>query len=186
MAATRATTPMISVEENLHDPKYELCEYLDGVIKEKYPIVQGVPGVSNVHSALVGLIIRWFGDHKQWRVKAGPEATTVINASRYRLPDVSVLRFGPMDPIQVKPPLIAIEVLSASNSMSEMLKKLKDYELLGIPNVWIIDPDTRTGQSCRGIALTETTRFTVADTPIYLDLPMLFAQFDEENEPVSE
>lgn len=186
-----ASTTMVTVEEYLSNPRYKHCEYLDGVVKEKYPIVEGMPLVSNVHSnvhsALVGLIIRWVGEHaKEWRVKAGPEATTVIAPSKYRLPDVSVLPFGPMDTVQVTPPLIAIEVLSASHSMSDMLRKLQDYEFLGVPNVWIIDPETRTRQSCRGTAMTPTMRFAVAGTAIYLDLSRLFAQFDEENEPLPE
>ena len=182
-----ATTAMVTVEEYLRNPEYKYCEYLDGIIKDKYPTVEGVPLVSNVHGALVGLIIRWFGEHaKEWRVKSGPEFTTAVAPNRFRLPDVSVIPFGPMDEFQMTPPLIVIEVLSPSHSASDLLRKLQDYALMGIPNVWIIDPETRTGRSVRGTEMVETRRFAVAGTPIYLELERLFAQFDEENQPLAD
>jgi Uma2 family endonuclease len=97
-----------------------------------------------------------------------------------------VIPFGPMDEYQITPPLIAIEVLSPSNSGKDLLAKLEDYEQFGIQNVWVIDPATRTGQTCKGTQTTETTRFAVPGTAIYLDVAQIFAQFDEENEPLAE
>jgi Uma2 family endonuclease len=181
------TTATVSVEEYLNSPEYKYCEYLDGVIKDKYPVVGGAPLVSNVHGAVVFLVGEWFGKHKkEWRVKCGTEVTTAVSPTRYRLPDVSVIPFGPMDEYQITPPLIAIEVLSPSNSGGDLLAKLEDYEQFGIQNVWVIDPATRTGKTCKGTAMTETTHFAVPGTAIYLDLAQLFAQFDEENEPLAE
>ena len=181
------TAATVSVEEYLKNPEYKYCEYLDGVIRDKYPAVGGVPLVSNVHGVVVALTIRWFGlNAKEWRVKTGTEVTTAIHPTRYRLLDVSVIPFGPMDEYQVTSPLIAIEVLSPSNSGKDLLDKLQDYEQFGIRNVWVIDPETRNGNACRGSEMTETKRFTVPGTAIYLDLAQLFAQFDEENAPLAE
>jgi len=180
-----ATTAIVSLEEYLKDEKYKHCEYLDGVIRDKFPIVNGVPLVSNVHGAVVVLIAEWFGKHKkEWRVKCGVEVTTFISATRCRLPDISVIPFGPMDEYQIKPPLIAIEVLSASNTRRDMLKKWEDYDRMGIQHVWVIDPATRTGLLREGGELAPAMQFDVPGSPIYLDVAQLFAQYDEENQPL--
>jgi hypothetical protein len=47
---------------------------------------------------------------------------------------------------------------------------------MGVENIWLIDPDTRTARACRGESWTETTRFAVEGTPIYLDVTALFAR----------
>jgi Uma2 family endonuclease len=82
--------------------------------------------------------------------------------------------------------LIAIEVLSPGTSGQELLAKLEDYAQFGIENVWVIDPATRTGKTCKGTQMTETTRLAVPGTAIYLDVAQLFAQFDEENQPLAD
>ena len=179
-----ATTAAISVEEYLNNPRYGLCEYRDGAIQEKYPVVEGVPMVSNEHGILVSLVIAWFSQHKrEWGVRPVTEVHTRIAETAYRLPDVSILPLGPFDAIQVTPPLIVIEVLSPANSMSDMLRKLEDYEYMRIPNIWIIDPKTRSGRLCRGREMTQTKRFTVAGMPVYLDVDALFAEFDSDQAP---
>jgi hypothetical protein len=50
---------------------------------------------------------------------------------------------------------------------------------MGIENIWLIDPETRTARVCRGENWTETTRFTVADSPVYLDVAAPFARLDK-------
>ena len=42
-----------------------------------------------------------------------------------------------------------------------------------------IDPQTRQAWVSSGAALTETVRFTVENTPIYLDLTEMFAHYDK-------
>ncbi len=184
-----ATTAAISVEQYLNDARYEYSEYLDGVIQDKYPVTaEGMPMVSDMHGLLVGQICLWFGQHaREWRVRPGVEIHTRITPSRFRLPDVSINRLGPATKsFQVDPPLIAIEVLSPGNSAQDLHRKLEDYQLMAIPYVWIIDPESRVGWSAAGTVLIEQTRFSIPGTPIYLDLPELFAQYDELDQAAEE
>ena len=37
-------------------------------------------------------------------------------------------------------PLIAIEILSRRDEMSEALEKLDEYRAFGVPHIWVIDP----------------------------------------------
>ena len=41
-------------------------------------------------------------------------------------------------------PELAIEVLSPGNTRLERAEKLKDYESIGVPEVWVISPEALT------------------------------------------
>lgn len=70
---------------------------------------------------------------------------------RVRLPDVSFVSFDrlpgrkvPREPIPTLAPDLAIEVLSDSNTKSEIDQKLKEYFGSGTRLAWLVDPPTRT------------------------------------------
>jgi Uma2 family endonuclease len=41
-------------------------------------------------------------------------------------------------------PELIVEVLSPANTRSERAQKLKDYESLGVPEVWVVSPEAQT------------------------------------------
>jgi Uma2 family endonuclease len=41
-------------------------------------------------------------------------------------------------------PELVVEVLSPANTRSERAEKLKDYESLGVPEVWVVSPEAQT------------------------------------------
>ena len=41
-------------------------------------------------------------------------------------------------------PELVVEVLSAGNTRAERSEKLKDYESLGVPEVWVVSPEAQT------------------------------------------
>ena len=47
---------------------------------------------------------------------------------------------------------------------------------MGVPNIWLLDPETRTARVCRGDAWFERTRLEVEGTPIYLEVDKLYAR----------
>ncbi len=49
---------------------------------------------------------------------------------------------------------------------------------MGITNMWLIDPETRTAEACEGAFWVERERLEVAGTAIYLDVPALFRALD--------
>jgi Uma2 family endonuclease len=50
----------------------------------------------------------------------------------------------PTEAIASIAPQLAVEVLCASNTTSEMTRKRKDYFDSGVKLLWIVDPETRT------------------------------------------
>lgn len=62
--------------------------------------------------------------------------------SRYRIPDLAVTRSGSFEEKSLtRPPLLVVEVASASTRRRDQLAKKKEYELFGIQSYWIIVPD---------------------------------------------
>ena len=49
---------------------------------------------------------------------------------------------------------------------------------MGAQAIWIIDPETRTGEMFEGASWTVAGRLTVAGTPIYVELDELFRCLD--------
>jgi Uma2 family endonuclease len=46
-------------------------------------------------------------------------------------------------------PELVVEVLSPSNTRSERAEKLRDYESLGVPEVWVVSPEAQTVEVLR-------------------------------------
>ena len=169
-------TTLISLEDYLHTSYKPDVEYIDGELKEK-PVVQWM------HSNLQANLCLWFGQHKkEWKIIVGVESRTQVSSTQVRLPDVVVDYKGHHPQVLTAPPLILIEILSPSDTFAAMQKRIDDYLKMGAPNVWIIDPEARLGFRYRpNVPAQEVARFEVENTPIYLDLLELFAEFDEDH-----
>src|SRR3954452_23864028 len=94
------------------------CEYLDGELLER-----------NVgewdHSRLQMLLSSYLCNReKQWGILVVIEQRVQVKATRYRVPDISVLLEAPAGPIIVEPPLLCVEILSPSDRMKEMQERI--------------------------------------------------------------
>ena len=128
-------TTLISVEEYLNSSASPDCEYVRGVIKER------ALGEYD-HAAWQEALLAWFREHKtEWEIRALPELRVQVAEDNYRVPDVTILsRSAPREQVVTQPPLAVFEVLSPRDSMTEMLEKLADYQQMGIPAIWVIEP----------------------------------------------
>src|SRR3984893_18341185 len=64
-----------------------------------------------------------------------------------RVPDIAVFiraNVVEQDGYIHSPPELLVEVLSPANTRAERTDKLKDYESLGVPEVWVVSPEART------------------------------------------
>ena len=166
-------TRTLSIEEYLNGPEPDPdAEYVDGELKARNI------GYS-IHALMQMETGCWFEQHADaWGVIPAFGVRVRVSASRVRLPDIVVAKIGPWPPTLVEPPLIAIEVLSPLDSFTELIEKLRDYAAMGIPNIWIIDPQVRRSWSYEGSGLIQKSRFTVTDSTICLDVPEIFAWYD--------
>ena len=173
MAAHIAAYTTVSIDEYLHDFSFRPdVEYIDGELRER-------PVVKRVHGRIQSLLSMWFGTHEEaWGIEVVVEVRTRVSATRVRLPDVIVDWAGDRPDTLIEPPLLVIEVLSPGDSYTETQRLAQDYLAMGIPNIWLLDPETRTARVCENKAWIEKSRLEVAGTEIYLDVDVLFARLD--------
>jgi Uma2 family endonuclease len=165
----------ISVREYLATSYRPDCEYLDGRIEER-----------NVgeydHGLLQALLGYLFMSHRgDWGVQVVTDVRTQVSSSRFRVPDLSVLRAdAPKEQILTHPPLIAIEILSPEDRLSRFQDRIDDYLAFGVENIWVLDPERRTAWIATrdGLHLVQNGELTVPDTPIRVVLSELFAELD--------
>ena len=134
-----ATKVHISVDVYLRSSYEPDAEYVDGEIEER-PM-----GVYD-HAAWQEAICKWFWQHAQeWNVRVKPELRIRVAATRFRVPDVTVLdREQAIEQIITRPPLAVFEILSPEDSVQRLKRRLEDYKLMGIPEIWVIDPQDAT------------------------------------------
>jgi Uma2 family endonuclease len=144
------SSTLIPVEEYLTTSYRPDCEYLEGTILER-----------NVgeyeHARLQTLLSGWLlGLEKQLRTRTVVEQRVQVKSSRFRVPDVCVIRASdPVEAIIRHPPFLCVEVLSREDRMSEMLERVDDYVSFGAPYVWVIDPRRRRVQMHEGTTVHE-------------------------------
>jgi Uma2 family endonuclease len=171
--STMATQTTISLEEYLKTVPDPDVEYVNGSLKER-------PLVSCWHGIIQSEICSWFTSHrKEWKLLAGVEVRMQTTPTTVHLPDVVVDTIWDWPPVLVKPPLVAIEILSPGDSMSYLEGKCDAYSSMGIANIWIVNPMLRNGRIWKNGEWFQATRFEVAGTSVYLDLEWLFSQIDD-------
>lgn len=174
------TSTHVSVEEYLSTSYWPDVEYIDGELRPKNSATEENPMVQWVHGRLQTFIASWFDQHEdEWDVLVAVEIRTRIAASIYRLPDVVIVRSEPQGGTITEPPLIVIEILSPRDTYAETERRARNYSDMGVENIWLIDSDTRTARVCKSESWTETVRFVVEGSPIYLDVTALFARLDK-------
>lgn len=133
-----ATPVLISPEEYLKTAFSDLArEYVHGEIVER-----SMPAI--LHGRVQALLGFHFGmlrnRHPVLAVSGVRHAIEV--GALYRIPDVAVFAGEvPKGQYPEIPPLVAIEIASPDDRLSETLRKFSEYLAWGIPNVWLIDPE---------------------------------------------
>src|SRR5580698_2040836 len=127
-----------------------------------------LPEVEGVEEAVNGEVVKmppnqWHHTRvvealaRQFIVRLNPEATHVVTSVfglvvrrdplALRVPDLAVFHADQIvehDGYIHSAPELVVEVLSPANTRSERAEKLKDYESLGVPEVWVVSPEAQT------------------------------------------
>jgi Uma2 family endonuclease len=165
----------VSEEEYLTTTYRPDCDYVDGRLEER--------NLGERDHAFLQLIFGNFfmNNRKAWGVVAATDWRVQVRKRNYRIPDVTVLPIGSSkEPVLRKPPLLVIEILSPRDSLKAMADRCQDYVRFGIPNIWIVDPETRQAWylTAKGPVSADSDELTIPGTQIRVVLSELFAELD--------
>jgi Uma2 family endonuclease len=169
-----ATTTQIALSEYLQTSYRPDREYVDGELRER--------NVGKTeHARVQALLTIWFGSHEQdWQIVVTTEQRIRVSQNRVRIPDVTLVRPGALsEDLLTAPPLCVIEILSPDDTYSRTWEKAQDYRKMGVANIWLIDPGTRSGQASTAHGWRDTAEFEIPDTPIRLSLAETFLRLDQ-------
>ena len=169
-----ATTTQIALSEYLKTSYDPDLEFVDGELRERNV------GKTD-HARVQALLAMWFGAHEQeWRIVVTTEQRIRVATDRVRIPDVTLVRPGALneDVLSVAP-LCVSEILSPDDTYSRTWERAADYRKMGIENIWLIDPGTRSGQASTAQGWQDTMDFEIPGTPIKLNLADIFSRLDQ-------
>jgi len=158
----------VSVEEYLHSsfPGVDR-EYRDGALVER-----SMPDY--LHGKTQALLIALFmGLRKRLSLYPCAETRMMLRPGRFLIPDVAVFHGKEPGLVPDVPPLIAIEILSPDDRLSEVREKLEEYRAWGVPHVWLVDPHSRRLYSCDK-GLREVSCFKVGELAIEVTPDQIF------------
>lgn len=133
-----------SVQDVVHlrDTERRLFELVDGTLVEKAMDWQ--------ESLLGAVILHWLQSYLEEHplgVATGADGMTRLFGDTVRGPDVAFVAWGrmpggriPSDPIPDLVPNFVVEVLSISNTHSEMSRKRREYFHAGVELLWLVHP----------------------------------------------
>ncbi|MBV8810847.1 MAG: Uma2 family endonuclease [Acidobacteriaceae bacterium] len=166
-----ASTTLVSVREYLATNYRPDRDYVDGKLLERNV---GEWDHSRLQALLLKALLKY---EEELGVLVVPEQRVQVRASRFRVPDLCVVRGNPGEQILTRPPLLCIEILSPEDAMSAMQERIDDFLAFGVENVWIFDPRRRKAYWADSTGVHEATTGTLEATgaPIRLDLHALWA-----------
>lgn len=168
-----AATTQIALSEYLQTTYHPDCEYVDGELQERNV------GKTD-HARVQALLAAWFVAHEaDWDALVTTEQRVRVSAGRVRIPDVTLVRPGALnEDVLTAPPLCVIEILSPDDTYSRTCERAQDFRNMGIENIWLIDPRTRSGQASTANGWRDTLEFSIAGSPIWLSLVDIFGRLD--------
>ena len=108
------------------------CEYIDGAVVERN-VGQGK------HAFAQGKIYLKLSEQvSSRRLIVLPEQRVRVSSMRVCIPDVCVVE--ELEEVVTKAPLLCVEVLSPDDRWSRVIASVSDYQLMGVPCVWVINP----------------------------------------------
>ena len=129
-----ATQALVSVGEYLKTAYSPDCDYVDGVVKER---ILGERDHAWIQGRLVAFFLSRF---RETGIAALPEWRFQTRSTRFRIPDIVVVRGKPEEQILTTPPLLCVEILSPDDRISKVNARIKEYLDFGVPAVWLVDP----------------------------------------------
>jgi Uma2 family endonuclease len=129
---------IITVEKYLSTSYDPDCDFVDGYVLERN-------WGEKTHGRIQKRLITYLDARSpKLGIEVIPEQRVQVSRTRFRIPDVTVVKLPqPDEEIVTSPPHLCIEILSKDDTMRYMQEKIDDYLNFGVPYIWIINPWNR-------------------------------------------
>jgi Uma2 family endonuclease len=128
---------LISVEDYLASCYEPDCDFVDGHIEERNV---GEWDHSKLQLKVGSYLLTQYGS---LGIEVATELRIRVTQTRVRIPDICVFLENPGERVPTTPPFICIEILSPEDRMSRVEVRINDYLAMGVPYVWVLDPQTK-------------------------------------------
>lgn len=112
-------------------------DYVDGEIQERNV---GEYDHANLQALLTAYLVM---RQHEWNVRVVVEQRVQVSSTRFRIPDIAILRKRPAGGIVTDPPLLCVEILSPEDTARRLEIRIDEYLAFGVPCCWVIDPEGR-------------------------------------------
>ena len=172
-----ATVTAFSVEEYLATSYQPDRDYVDGELQERH---LGEQWHALVQTMLAAIFTR---NRQGWKLRPLVEQRVRTSPTRFRIPDVcAVQNSEPLTRILNNPPFLCVEILSPEDRFRRTVERCREYQAMGVPHVWIIQPRSREIWilNAEGEAIEfEGPELTLPGSPVRVPVPEIFALIDE-------
>ncbi len=147
------------------------AEFVHGEIVER-----SMP--DNIHSTIQLLILLRLGAlMKQCPIFPRPELRLKLAEGLYRIPDISVFAGEPpRQNVPECPPHVVVEIISKDDRHFDLMQKLEEYRVWGVPHIWVVDPMTKQFSVHTERGLQKVSSLSLPDYPFQLTPADLFSE----------
>jgi Uma2 family endonuclease len=157
----------VPIEEYLDTSYSPDREYRDGTLVERNV-------GDKAHALLHALLTAYLGRRrKHWNIQIYTSLRVKLREKWYSIPDICVYTLPDFEGrYPARPPLLWIEILSPDDRMIDVWAKAAELVENGVPNVWIIDPNTLESElrTAAGTRPVEDKTLRLPDSPIVIPL----------------
>ena len=138
-------TGVVSLEEYMRTSYEPDAEYVGGWIEER------ATGERDYSALQRQLLLLLSSEESLGVFQCFPELRVQTSVDHFRVPDLCLIRVdAPWERFVRTAPMLCIEVLSPEDTMSRRLVRVREFLAMGVPEVWVFDPETRSVEVCRG------------------------------------
>jgi Uma2 family endonuclease len=166
-----ATKTQVTAEQYLGMTFEHDAEFVHGEIVER-----SMPDY--IHARIQVLLAFLFEKLKRSHgLYACAELRVRVAPALVRIPDICVFAGQqPQQPVPDTPPLVTIEILSKDDRHSNLMQKLEEYRVWGVPHIWVVDPMTKQFSVHTELGLQRVSSLSLPDYPFQLTPADLFSE----------
>jgi Uma2 family endonuclease len=107
----------------------------------------------------------------------GVEVRMRLAADLFRIPDLAVFKGSPpAEQVPSSPPFIVVEITSPDDRHQDLLEKLEEYRVWGVPHIWVVEPELKKFYVYTTAGLTQVTQFELLESGFRVTAAELFAE----------